>query len=318
MKKILITGGAWFIWSHLCKRLIKEWNEIICLDNLFTWNKSNIYELLNKPNFTFVLHDITKPFWAQVDEIYNLACPASPIHYQKNPVETFKSSVLWAMNMLELAHKTWAKILQASTSEVYWDPEQHPQKESYWWNVNPTGPRSCYDEGKRAIETLFMDYNREYKTDTRIIRIFNTYGPNMEINDWRVISNFIVQTILWKDITIYWDWSQTRSFQYVDDLINWMILMMNNEKWFIWPVNIGTQFEFTIKELANKINSLIQESNSKIIYKDLPIDDPKQRRADSSLAKEKLNREAKIWLDEWLKVTIEYFKQKLNDLNLIS
>lgn len=309
MKKILVTWWAWFIWSHLCKNLLDEWNEVICLDNLFTWNKKNIENLISNPSFTFVLHDVTQPFWAQVDEIYNLACPASPIHYQKNPVETIKTSLIWAINMLELALKVKAKILQASTSEVYGDPAVHPQPETYRWNVNINWIRSCYDEWKRAAETLFMDYHRQYWVDIRIIRIFNTYWPNMHPHDGRVVSNFIMQALQNKDITIYWDGMQTRSFQYVDDLIRWMILMMNNEKWFIWPVNIWTEYEFTIKELAEKVINLIPWCTSKIIYEDLPWDDPKQRRANNLLAKEKLWWEPSMQLDEGLINTIEYFKQ---------
>ena len=308
MKKILVTWGAGFIWSHLCKRLLDQWHEVVCLDNLFTGTKENILELVNNPRFTFVLHDITQPFWAQVDEIYNLACPASPIHYQKNPVETIKTSLLGAINMLELATKVKAKILQTSTSEVYGDPLTHPQVESYRGNVNPIGHRSCYDEGKRAAETLFMDYHREYHTQIRIVRIFNTYGPNMHPADGRVISNFIMQALRNEDITIYWDGSQTRSFQYIDDLLDWIMKMMSNETWFIWPVNIGTAFEFTIKELAEKVLQMIPESKSKIIYEILPHDDPKQRRSDSGLAKEKLWREPKVWLEEGLKKTIAYFR----------
>ena len=309
MKKILVTWWAWFLWSHLCRKFLSWWNEVICLDNLFTWTKSNIYDLLGNPKFTFVLHDVIQPFWAQIDEIYNLACPASPIHYQKNPVETAKTSIMWAINMLELATKVKAKILQASTSEVYWDPLMHPQKESYWGHVNIIWWRSCYDEWKRVSETLYMDYSREYNTTIRIVRLFNTYGPNMHPNDGRVVSNFIMQALNDKDITIYWDWSQTRSFQYVDDLIYWITSMMDNDHWFIWPVNIGTDYEFTIKELANKVLSLIPETKSKLIFVDLPADDPKQRRADNSLAKEKLWREPSIKLEEWLKRTIKYFKK---------
>jgi len=309
MKKILVTWWAWFIWSHLCKKLLDEWNEVICLDNLFTGNKKNIENLVSNPAFTFVLHDVTQPFWAQVDEIYNLACPASPIHYQKNPVETIKTSLLWAINMLELALKVKARILQSSTSEVYWDPAVHPQTESYWWNVNINWIRSCYDEWKRAAETLFMDYHREYWVDIRIIRIFNTYWPNMHPHDGRVVSNFIMQALQNQDITIYGDWSQTRSFQYVDDLIRGMTLMMNNDKWFIWPVNIWTEYEFTIKDLAEKIISLIPWCTSNIIYEDLPCDDPKQRRADNKLAKEMLWWEPSIQLNEGLKQTIEYFRK---------
>lgn len=308
MKKILVTWWAWFIGSHLCRRLLNEWNEVICLDNLFTWNKSNIYDLESNPRFTFVLHDITQPFWAQVDEIYNLACPASPVHYQKNPVETAKTSVLWSINMLELAIKVKARILQSSTSEVYGDPLVHPQYEWYWWNVNPIWYRSCYDEWKRMAETLFLDYHREYNADIRIIRIFNTYWPNMHPNDWRVVSNFIMQALRDEDLTIYWEWKQTRSFQYVDDLVEWMVKMMNNDKWFIWPVNIWTQFEFTMIELANMILELIPESKSNLVFKDLPADDPKQRKADNALAKKMLNWEPKVRLEEGLIKTIEYFK----------
>lgn len=309
MKKILVTWWAGFLGSHLCKKLLDEWNEVICLDNLFTGNKNNIEWLLDNHRFTFVLHDITQPFWAQVDEIYNLACPASPIHYQKNPVETIKTSLLGAINMLELATKTKAKILQSSTSEVYWDPAEHPQSETYRWNVNIVWCRSCYDEGKRAAETLFMDYHRQYDTKIRIIRIFNTYGPNMHPADGRVVSNFIMQALRNQNITIYGEWNQTRSFQYVDDLIRGMTSMMNNESGFIWPVNIWTEYEFTIKELAEKIIWMIPWCTSKIIYEALPWDDPKQRRANNKLAKEKLWREPSIWLDEWLGKTIEYFRR---------
>ncbi len=309
MKKILVTWWAWFIWSHLCERLLAEWNEVICLDNLFTGTKENIKSLISNQLFTFVLHDVTQPFWLQVDQIYNLACPASPVHYQKNPVETTRTSILWAMNMLELALKVNATILQASTSEVYGDPAVHPQPETYRGNVNINGPRSCYDEWKRASETLFMDYHRQYWVDIRIIRIFNTYGPNMHPADGRVVSNFIMQALRNQDITIYGTGEQTRSFQYIDDLVEGMIKMMNNETWFIWPVNIGTQFEFTMKELANEILNLIPESSSKIIYKPLPQDDPKQRRADNRLAKEKLGWEPKVKLEEGLEETIEYFRK---------
>ena len=309
MKKILVTWWAWFIWSHLCERLLAEWNEVICLDNLFTGTKGNIKSLISNQLFTFVLHDVTQPFWLQVDQIYNLACPASPVHYQKNPIETTRTSILWAMNMLELALKVNATILQASTSEVYGDPSVHPQPETYRGNVNINGPRSCYDEWKRASETLFMDYHRQYWVDIRIIRIFNTYGPNMHPADGRVVSNFIMQALRNQDITIYGTGEQTRSFQYIDDLVEGMIKMMNNETWFVWPVNIGTQFEFTMKELANEILNLIPESSSKIIYKPLPQDDPKQRRADNRLAKEKLGWEPKVKLEEGLVETIEYFRK---------
>jgi len=309
MKKILVTWWAWFVWSHLCRRLLNEWNEVICLDNLFTWTKENIKDLLSNPSFSFVLHDVNLPFWWQFDQIYNLACPASPIHYQKNPIETFKTSILWAINMLELALKTKARILQASTSEVYWDPAVHPQNEGYWWNVNPIWIRSCYDEWKRWSETLFMDYHREHWVDIRIVRIFNTYWSLMHPADWRVVSNFIMQALKNEDITIYWDWSQTRSFQYIDDLVEVMIRMMNNEIWFIWPVNTWTQFEFTIKELAEIVLKLIPESKSKLVYKPLPWDDPKQRKADNKLAFEKLWREPLIPLEKWLIPTIEYFRK---------
>ncbi|MEF2174951.1 MAG: UDP-glucuronic acid decarboxylase family protein [Candidatus Absconditabacteria bacterium] len=309
MKKILITGGAGFVGSHLCEKLLNEGHEVICLDNFFTGNKSNIKKFTDNPNFTFVLHDLTLPIWMQVDQIYNLACPASPIHYQRNPVETCKTSVLGAINMLELALKTKARILQASTSEVYGDPIVHPQTEDYWGNVNPIGTRSCYDEGKRVAETFYMDYHREYGVDIRIVRIFNTYGPNMHPNDGRVVSNFIMQALQNKDITIYGDGSQTRSFQYIDDFIDGLTRMMNNESGFIGPVNMGTQFEFTIKELAEKVLSLIPESTSKIIYKPLPHDDPKQRRANNTLAKEKLGREPTTTLEQGLLKTIPYFKK---------
>lgn len=311
MKKILVTGGAWFIGSHLCKRLLEQWNEVICLDNLFIWSKNNIRDLLDNPYFTFVLHDVSQPFWAQVDQIYNLACPASPIHYQKNPVETTKTSMLGAFNMLELALKVKARILQASTSEVYGDPLVHPQPETYRGNVNTLWPRACYDEWKRIAETLFMDYHRQYQVDIRIIRIFNTYGPNMHPQDGRVISNFIMQALQDQDITIFGDWSQTRSFQYIDDLLDGMIAMMNNEDNFIGPVNIGTQFEFSMLDLAKEIKRLIPDSKSNIVFKVLPQDDPKQRRADNTLAKEKLWWEPKISLEEGLIKTINYFKTQI-------
>ena len=306
--KILVTWWAGFVGSHLCKKLLEEGNEVICLDNLFTCNKNNIQPFLNNPNFTFILHDVTQPFWMQVDQIYSLACPASPVHYQKNPVETMKASVLGAINMLELAQKTKARILQASTSEVYGDPTVHPQPETYRGNVNIAGTRSCYDEGKRGAETLFYDYHKAYGVDIRVIRIFNTYGPNMHPHDGRVISNFIMQTLKNQDITIYGTGEQTRSFQYIDDLIEGMAKMMNNEIWFIWPVNIGTEFEFSMNELAKLVLKLIPESTSKIIYQPLPWDDPKQRRADNTLAKEKLWWKPKIELRDGLIKTIEYFK----------
>ncbi|HRY82967.1 MAG TPA: SDR family oxidoreductase [Candidatus Moranbacteria bacterium] len=310
--KILVTGGAGFIGSHLCKRLLDEGNDVICLDNFYTGTKDNVLDLMDNKKFELMRHDVTFPLYVEVDQIYNLACPASPVHYQFDPVQTTKTSVHGAINMLGLAKRTRAKILQASTSEVYGDPEVHPQPESYWGRVNPVGIRSCYDEGKRCAETLFFDYYRQNKVDIRVIRIFNTYGPNMHPNDGRVVSNFIMQALKNEDITIYGDGSQTRSFQYVDDLVEGMIKMMNNKKDFVGPVNIGNPGEFTIKQLAEKILELIPESTSKIIYKDLPQDDPKQRKPDISLAKEKLDWEPKIELEEGLTKTIEYFRNKLS------
>ncbi len=309
MKRILVTGGAGFVGSHLCKKLLENGNEIICLDNLQTCGKENIEGLLSNPKFTFVLQDVTIPFWTKVDEIYNLACPASPIHYQSNPVKTTKTSVIGAINMLELAKDNNAKILQASTSEVYGDPNVHPQPESYWGNVNPIGIRSCYDEGKRCAETLFFDYYRQFNTKIRVIRIFNTYGPNMAISDGRVVSNFIIQALKNEDITIFGNGEQTRSFQYVDDLVEGMIKMMNNKDELTGPINIGNPGEFSMKELAELVLKLIPESKSKIVYKDLPLDDPKQRKPEISLAKEKLNWEPKIRLEEGLRNTIEYFRR---------
>ncbi|MCL5004639.1 MAG: SDR family oxidoreductase [Patescibacteria group bacterium] len=306
MKKILITGGAGFIGSHLCKKLLEEGNEVLCVDNFFTGNKNNILPFLDNKRFELLRHDITFPLYAEVDEVYNLACPASPIHYQFDPVQTTKTSVHGAINMLGLAKRTKAKILQASTSEVYGDPEIHPQPENYWGRVNPIGVRACYDEGKRCAETLFFDYWRQHKVKIRVIRIFNTYGPNMHPNDGRVVSNFIVQALKGEDITIYGDGSQTRSFQYVDDLIEGMIKMMDNQEEFVGPINLGNPNEFTILELAQKIIELTG-SKSKIVFKPLPEDDPKQRQPDITLAKEKLNWEPKIALEEGLKKTIEYF-----------
>ncbi len=310
MKKILITGGAGFIGSHLCEKLLNEGNEIICLDNFFTGSKQNLIHLLDNPYFELVRHDVTMPYYAEIDEIYNLACPASPVHYQYNPIKTIKTSVLGATNMLGLAKRMKAKILQASTSEVYGDPEQHPQKESYWGHVNPIGIRSCYDEGKRCAETLFMDYHIQNEVKIKIIRIFNTYGPRMHPNDGRVVSNFIVQALQNENITVYGDGLQTRSFQYVDDLIDGATKMMNTDGSFIGPVNIGNPDEFTILELAQKTIDLIG-SKSKIIYQPLPQDDPLQRKPDISLAKEKLNWEPKIKLDDGLKKTIQYFDNLL-------
>ena len=311
MKRILITGGAGFIGSHLCKRLLDEGNDVICLDNFFTGSKENIINLLDNNRFELARHDITKEYFIEVDEIYNLACPASPPHYQYNAIKTIKTSVLGMINMLGLAKRCKARILQASTSEVYGDPLIHPQIESYWGNVNPIGIRSCYDEGKRCAETLMMDYHRQNKTDIRIVRIFNTYGPNMDLNDGRVVSNFIVQALKNEDITIYGDGSQTRSFCYVDDLIDGMIKMMNNTNGFIGPVNLGNPSERTILDFAKLIIKLTN-SNSKIIYKPLPSDDPSKRQPDITLAKKELNFEPKVDIEEGLIKTIEYFKNKLN------
>ena len=288
MKRILVTGGAGFVGSHLCERLLKEGNEVICLDNYFTGNKKNITHLIENPFFEIVRHDITESYYAEVDEIYNLACPASPIHYQYNPIKTIKTSVMGAINILGLAKRVNAKVLQASTSEVYGDPDVHPQPESYWGNVNPIGIRSCYDEGKRCAETLFMDYHNQNKVKIKIIRIFNTYGPNMNPEDGRVVSNFIVQALKGESITIFGDGNQTRSFQYVDDLVEGMIRMMNSKDNFLGPVNLGNPNEFTMLELAQTILRLTN-SKSKLIHLDLPKDDPKQRQPDISLAKKELN-----------------------------
>ena len=307
MKQILVTGGAGFIGSHLCERLLKDGNNVICMDNYFTGLKQNIVHLLDNPYFELVRHDVTFPYYVGVDEIYNLACPASPIHYQFDPVSTTKTSVIGAINMLGLAKRTKARILQASTSEVYGDPIVHPQEESYWGNVNPIGLRSCYDEGKRCAETLFMDYHRQNKVDVKIIRIFNTYGPRMRPDDGRVVSNFIMQALKGEDITIYGDGKQTRSFQYVDDLVEGMIRMMASEN-FTGPVNLGNPREFTMLELAELVLKMTN-SKSKIIFTPLPSDDPKQRKPDITLAKEKLNGwEPKIRLEEGLIDTIKYFK----------
>ena len=308
MKKILVTGGAGFVGSHLCNRLLSEGNEVICLDNYFTGNKQNIIHLLENPFFELVRHDITEPYYAEVDEVYNLACPASPIHYQYNPIKTMKTSVMGAINVLGLAKRVKAKVLQASTSEVYGDPDVHPQPESYWGNVNPIGIRSCYDEGKRCSETLFMDYHNQNKVRIKIVRIFNTYGPNMNPEDGRVVSNFIVQALKGENLTIFGDGTQTRSFQYVDDLVEGLIRMMNSDDDFIGPVNLGNPIEFTMLELAETIIKLTH-SKSKLIFLDLPKDDPKQRQPDINLAKDRLSGwSPNIELEEGLKKTIKYFK----------
>ena len=306
-KKILVTGGAGFVGSHLCDRLLADGHEVICLDNYFTGQKQNIVHLLDNPYFELIRHDVTMPFFIEVDEIYNLACPASPIHYQYNAIKTIKTSVMGAINMLGLAKRIKAKILQASTSEVYGDPQIHPQVETYWGHVNPIGERACYDEGKRAAETLFVNYHKQNHVKIKIVRIFNTYGTRMHPNDGRVVSNFIMQALRNEDITIFGDGSQTRSFQYVDDLIEGMIRMMNTADDFTGPVNIGNPNEFTILELANKVIELTG-SKSKIVRKPLPPDDPTQRQPDITLAKKELNWTPTIELEEGLVKTIEYFK----------
>ncbi len=312
MSRILITGGAGFIGSHLCDRLLSEGNEVICLDNFFTGRRKNIEHNLSNGYFEFVRHDVTTPYMAEVDEIYNLACPASPIHYQYNPIKTVKTSVMGAINMLGLAKRVKAKILQASTSEVYGDPSVHPQPEEYWGNVNPIGIRSCYDEGKRCAETLFMDYHRQNGVKIKIIRIFNTYGPRMNPNDGRVVSNFIVQALRGEDITIFGSGEQTRSFQYVDDLLEGMIRMMKTDDSVIGPVNIGNPNEFTMLELATKVIELTG-SKSKLIFQPLPSDDPRQRQPNISKAKELLdNWNPTIQLQEGLIKTIQYFKDELS------
>ena len=307
MKRILVSGGAGFIGSHLCTRLVNEGHDVICLDNFFTGSKDNIKHLMGNHHFEVVRHDVTYPYSAEVDEIYNLACPASPIHYQHDPIQTAKTSVMRAINMLGLAMRLDAKILQASTSEVYGDPIIHPQPESYWGNVNPVGYRSCYDEGKRCAETLFMDYYRQNQTRIKIIRIFNTYGPRMLPNDGRVVSNFIIQALNNEDITIYGDGKQTRSFQYIDDLIEGMVRMMDTEDDFTGPINIGNPNEFPVLELAERVIRMTG-STSKIVFKPLPTDDPKQRQPDIKLAKEKLGWQPTVELEDGLKRMIEYFK----------
>jgi UDP-glucuronate decarboxylase len=311
VKRILVTGGAGFIGSHLCERLLNEGNEVVCLDNYFTGSKRNIVHLMDNHYFEVVRHDVTHPYFIEVDEIYNLACPASPVHYQYNPIKTIKTSVMGAVNMLGLAKRIKAKILQASTSEVYGDPLVHPQTEDYWGNVNPIGVRSCYDEGKRCAESLFVNYERQNNVRIKIIRIFNTYGPRMHPHDGRVVSNFIVQALKGEDITIFGDGKQTRSFQYVDDLVEGMIRMMDTRDEFEGPVNIGNPNEFTMLELANEVLRLTN-SRSKLVFLPLPEDDPTQRRPDITLAKKELNGwEPTIQLAEGLKKTIDYFDDLL-------
>ena len=314
MKRILVTGGAGFVGSHLCERLLHDGHEVISLDNYFTGTKANIEHLMDNPYFEIIRHDVTMPFFIEVDEIYNLACPASPIHYQYNPIKTVKTSVMGAINMLGLAKRIKSKILQASTSEVYGDPEVHPQTEDYWGHVNPIGIRSCYDEGKRVAETLFMNYHHQNDVRIKVIRIFNTYGPRMDQNDGRVVSNFIIQALKGKDITVYGKGDQTRSFQYVDDLVSGMLKTMETGDDFIGPVNIGNPSEFAILELAEKIID-ITGSKSKIVYEPLPLDDPMQRQPDISLAKKNLGWEPSVKLEDGLVKTIHYFDELLKSEN---
>lgn len=306
-KRILVTGGAGFVGSHLCEYLLKQENEVICVDNFFTGEKSNITHLLGNPQFEVIRHDVTFPLYIEVDQIYNLACPASPVHYQRDPVQTTKTSVHGAINILGLAKRVQARVLQASTSEVYGDPTQHPQKEEYWGNVNPIGPRSCYDEGKRCAETLFFDYHRQHALEVKVARIFNTYGPKMHPNDGRVVSNFIVQALEGRNITIFGDGQQTRSFCFVDDLVKGLVSLMESDRAFVGPVNLGNPHEFTIKLLAEMVIEMTN-SKSKICYETLPEDDPKQRQPDISIAKQKLNWCPTIELKQGLKKTIEYFE----------
>jgi UDP-glucuronate decarboxylase len=308
MLQILVTGGAGFLGSHLCERLVAEGHDVICLDNFFTGSKTNVAHLLSKTNFELMRHDVTFPLYVEVDQIYNLACPASPVHYQHDPVQTTKTSVHGAINMLGLAKRTGARIFQASTSEVYGDPEVHPQPESYWGKVNPIGIRSCYDEGKRCAETLFFDYHRQHNLDIKVARIFNTYGPRMHPNDGRVVSNFIVQALKGENITIYGDGQQTRSFCYVDDLIEGFVRLMSTEPGITGPINLGNPGEFTMLELAEKVLKLVG-GKSKLTHLPLPADDPKQRQPEISLAKEKLGWEPKVSLEDGLKETVDYFKK---------
>ena len=308
--RILVTGGAGFLGSHLCERLLKDGADVLCLDNFFTGSKQNIAHLLDQPYFELIRHDVTFPIYVEVDQIYNLACPASPVHYQHDPVQTTKTSVHGAINMLGLAKRLKARIFQSSTSEVYGDPEVHPQSESYWGRVNPIGPRSCYDEGKRCAETLFFDYKRQHNLDVKVVRIFNTYGPRMHPNDGRVVSNFIVQALRGEDITKYGGGLQTRSFCYVDDMIEGFIRMMKSAREFAGPVNLGNTGEFTMLELAEKILKIVG-GKSKLTFHPLPIDDPRQRKPDISLAKDKLNWQPIVALDDGLIETINYFKRTL-------
>jgi len=308
MTKILVTGGAGFLGSHLCDRLIARGDEVLCVDNFFTGDKRNVQQLIDNPNFELMRHDVTFPLYVEVNRIFNLACPASPVHYQFDPVQTTKTSVHGAINMLGLAKRVRARILQASTSEVYGDPEVHPQPETYLGRVNPIGIRSCYDEGKRCAETLFFDYHRQHQLEIKVMRIFNTYGPRMHPNDGRVVSNFIVQAIKGQDITIFGDGQQTRSFCYVDDLIEGMLRLMESSKDFTGPINIGNPGEFTMLELAEKI-LLLTSSKSRLIYKPLPLDDPKQRQPTIDLAKRELGWEPKVCLEDGLKETIKYFRK---------
>ncbi len=311
-KTILVTGGAGFLGSHLCERLLEQGHEVLCLDNFFTGSKDNIAHLLGHPRFELIRHDIVQPIFLEVDQIYNFACPASPVHYQYNPVKTVKTNVMGTIHMLGLAKRVRARMLQASTSEVYGDPEEHPQRETYWGKVNPIGPRSCYDEGKRVSETLVMDYHRQNGVDVRIVRIFNTYGPRMAIDDGRVVSNFIVQALRGEPLTVYGDGSQTRSFCYVSDLIDGCIRMMNAEG-LTGPVNLGNPSEFTIRQLAEKVIAMTG-SKSEIVQRPLPKDDPVQRQPEISLAREKLDWEPKVSLEEGLAHTIEYFRERLSVL----
>lgn len=314
MKRVLVTGGAGFLGSHLCDRLIEQGDDVLCVDNFFTGSKRNVTHLLTHPHFELMRHDVTFPLYVEVDQIFNLACPASPIHYQFDPVQTTKTSVHGAINMLGLAKRVQARILQASTSEVYGDPEVHPQPEEYWGKVNPIGIRSCYDEGKRCAETLFFDYHRQHQLDIKVIRIFNTYGPRMHPNDGRVVSNFIVQALKGEDISIYGDGQQTRSFCYVDDLIEAMLLMMTSPADFTGPVNIGNPTEFTMLQLAETVLRLTA-STSKLVFKPLPQDDPRQRKPDISLANKVLGWQPRVSLDDGLKETIAYFRGEIESSN---